>query len=127
MMATIVLDANFLVALADHDSSATSLAKEWLQLGKSIATSCVAWAEFCTGPIDPADMQSMEWLLEDRILAFGQAEAECAARLYRIAGCKHQHRMDSFIAATAIVSRAPLATRNHRDFRRFVPFGLKLA
>jgi predicted nucleic acid-binding protein len=66
-------------------------------------------------------------VLEDRVYPFGRAEAECAARLYRAAGRKKPDRLDSFIAATAIIAQAPLATRDRRGFQRFVPFGLKLA
>jgi predicted nucleic acid-binding protein len=113
--------------MSDREKDANDAVMRWIKEGRGMATSAAAWMEFCTGPIDPVDWESMEWLLEDRILPFGRVEAELAARIYRVARCRRDDRMDTMIAATAIVAKASLATRNVRDFARFVPFGLKLA
>jgi predicted nucleic acid-binding protein len=115
----IILDTNYMVAMSDREKDANDAVMRWIKEGRGMATSAAAWMEFCTGPI--------EWLLEDRILPFGRVEAELAARIYRVARCRCDDRMDTMIAATAIVAKASLATRNVRDFARFVPFGLKLA
>jgi predicted nucleic acid-binding protein len=123
----IILDTNYMVAMSDREKDANDAVMRWIKEGRGMATSAAAWMEFCTGPIDPVDWESMEWLLEDRILPFGRVEAELAARIYRVARCRCDDRMDTMIAATAIVAKASLATRNVRDFARFVPFGLKLA
>ena len=123
----IILDTNYMVAMSDREKDANDAVVRWMREGRSMATSAAAWMEFCTGPIYPEDLESMEWLLEDRILPFGRAEAELAARIYRVARCRRDDRIDTIIAATAIVSKAALATRDTRDFTRFVPFGLKLA
>jgi predicted nucleic acid-binding protein len=123
----ILLDTNYMIAMVNRERDANDAVLRWIQQGRGVATSATAWMEFCTGPIDPEDLQSMEWLLEDRILPFGRDDAELAARIYRVARCKRDDRMDTMIAATAVVAKASLATRNIRDFTRFVPFGLKLA
>jgi predicted nucleic acid-binding protein len=123
----IVLDTNFMIAMVSRETDATDQVRRWMQQGRSIATSSVAWSEFCTGPIAPEDRAALEWVLEDRIISFGKAEAECAAKLYRSARCKREDRIDTFIAAATIMASAALATRDHRGFRRFVPHGLVLA
>jgi predicted nucleic acid-binding protein len=123
----IFLDTNYMIAMVNRETDANEAIKRWLQQGQDIATSSAAWAEFCTGPIDPEDLASMEWLLGDRIISFGKTEAECAARLYRSTRCQHEDRMDTFIAASTIVAAASLATRDRLGFQRFVPLGLKLS
>ncbi len=116
-----------MIAMVRRETEATEAVRRWMQLGQSIATSAAAWSEFCAGPVVPEDRAALEWMLEDRIISFGQAEAECAARLYREAQCKLEDRIDSFIATATIMAAGALATRDRRGFRRFVPHGLKLA
>jgi predicted nucleic acid-binding protein len=123
----ILLDTNYMIALVSRELDAIESVRRWLEEGEEMATSSAAWSEFCTGPLESDDRVLMESLFEDRIVAFGRTEAEYAARLYRQARCKRGDRLDTFIAATAIVSAAALATRDKRGFSRFVPLGLRLA
>ena len=123
----VFLDTNYLVALVYSDVAAGDEVRHWIQQGREPSTSAAAWAEFLSGSLEGADRRAIEALLEDRVAPFGKSEAECAAHLYRVGRCKREDRLDTFIAATAIVADGWLATRNRRDFLRFVPFGLKLA
>ena len=50
-----------------------------------------------------------------------------AAELFNKTGRRRESRFDCLIAATAILSRAEVATVNESDFKVFVPHGLKLA
>lgn len=64
------------------------------------------------------------------ISPFGEAEADFAAYLFcqvgRPKNANHKLRMDCLIAASAVISKAQLATNNDRDFQDFVRFGLNL-
>ncbi len=124
---SVFLDTNYLVALVNRNLTVNDEVRSWTQQGRMPATSAAAWSEFLCGPLEGADRRVVEVLLEDRIVPFGKAEADCAAGLYRYCQCKRGDRLDTFIAATAIVADGFLATFNRRDFQRFVPFGLKLA
>lgn len=123
----IFLDTNYLIALVIRDVVVNHDVTKWIGNGETIQTSAVAWAEFLTRPVGADDLRRLEALLNSQIVPFHALEAECARQLYRDARCKRDQRLDSFIAATAIVAGGSLATRNVRDFARFVPFGLKLA
>ncbi len=65
-------------------------------------------------------------LLGSRILPFTKADAEFAGQLFQAPGVKRAQRLDTMIAATAILEGAELATVNVSDFAPFIPFGLKL-
>ena len=52
--------------------------------------------------------------------------AEQASRLFHYTGRRRGSHSDCMIAATAIVQRVKVATRNIADFERFVPHGLQL-
>ena len=75
---------------------------------------------------------------QDRLLAEIDAEAKResrtrsellreAARLYNQVGRVRRLRVDTMIAAAAILADARLATRNRADFEAFQPLGLRLA
>ena len=65
-------------------------------------------------------------ILADQIVPFGVSEAATAAHLFNQAGRRRGPRVDSFIAASAILAGAPLLTKNLADFEIFEPFGLQL-
>ena len=98
----------------------------WLQAGKSVATSAVAWSEFCNGPLSKAQKDAAFAVLDRHITAFTWREAEEASRLFNLSGRRRGSHADCMIAAAAIVSGVPLATFNTEDFWRLVPFGLML-
>ena len=121
------LDANVLIGATQMNSNAQTLLRTWLQQGEMFAASAIAWAEFLNGPLSPQNRQDGHFLIQGRVIAFGQPEAETAAWLFHLAGRKRGTMLDCLIAATAVKANAPLATLNRKDFAPFVRFGLRLA
>jgi predicted nucleic acid-binding protein len=122
----IYLDTNFLVDLVTVGSPGGLKISAWLKAGRSVATSAVAWSEFCNGPLSKAQKDAAFAVLDRQITDFTWREAEEAARLFNLSGRRRGSHADCMIAAAAIVSAAPLATFNTVDFQRLVPFGLRL-
>ena len=122
----IYLDTNFLVDLVTVGSPGGRKISTWLEAGKSVATSAVAWSEFCNGPLSKAQKDAAFAVLDRQITDFTWREAEEAARLFNLSGRRRGSHADCMIAAAAIVSAAPLATLNSADFQRLTPFGLRL-
>lgn len=120
------LDTNFLVDLVTVGSPGGAQIRAWLKAGKSVATSAVAWSEFCNGPLSKAQKDAAFAVLDQKITDFTWREAEEAARLFNLSGRRRGSHADCMIAAAAIVSGMPLATFNRADFERLVPFGLLL-
>lgn len=120
------LDTHFLVDLVTVGSPGALKISAWLKAGKSVATSAVAWSEFCNGPLSKAQKDAAFAVLDRQITDFTWREAEEAARLFNLSGRRRGSHADCMIAATAIVSGTPLATFNGADFQRLVPFGLVL-
>jgi len=120
------LDTNFLVDLVTVGSPGGAQSRAWLKAGKSVATSAVAWSEFCNGPLSKAQKDAAFAVLDQKITDFTWREAEEAARLFNLSGRRRGSHADCMIAAAAIVSGMPLATFNRADFERLVPFGLLL-
>ena len=117
------LDTNFLIALSQRSPRETALMKRWIQEGREVSVSAVAWAEFLCGPID--DVSSLAELL-GRSLAFEAVDASQAATLFNAAGRRARSLPDCMIAAVAIRANAELATADVRNFIRFMEFGLRL-
>ena len=121
------LDTNFLIGSVNHLSPTAATLRNWLQGGETFATSAVAWAEFLHGPVSSKYVQDVDLLLQGRIIPFGRAEAEIASQLFNQTGRRRGSQPDCFIAATAIRSRASLATHNRKHFLPFIAAGLRLA
>ncbi len=68
----------------------------------------------------------MRQILQGGIRPFDEAAAVLAGQLFFQTGSKRRNRLDTMIAATAILAGAELATVNPEDFAPFVPHGLKL-
>ena len=120
------LDTNFLVDLVTVGSPGGQKVLAWLKAGKSVATSAVAWSEFCNGPLSKAQKEAAFAVLDRQITDFTWREAEEAARLFNLSGRRRGSHSDCMIAAAAMISGSPLATFNHADFELLVPFGLML-
>jgi len=120
------LDTNYLIGLVTVPSPLQSQLLAWLNAGEKFAISAVAWSEFLSGPVTPQEILDASLMLEGRIITFGVIEAEASAKIYNQTGRRRGTRNDCFIAATAICSRTPLATLNHKDFAPFVAAGLRL-
>ena len=114
------LDTNYVIGLVTLNSPLRSTLSVWISGGQQFAVSAIAWSEFLNGPVTPLQIRDALSLLDGRIIPFGVAEAEIAAKLFNQTGRKRGAKPDCFIAATAICSRMSLATRNHKDFLPFV-------
>ncbi len=121
------LDTNYLVDMVTVGSAGAANVSAWLRAGKSVATSAVAWSEFCNGPLSKAQKDAAFAVLDRKITDFTWREAEEASRLFNLSGRRRGSHADCMIAAAAIVSGMPLATLNKSDFERLMPFGLMLA
>jgi predicted nucleic acid-binding protein len=71
-------------------------------------------------------MDALRKLFTGGIPDFGSAQAQQAAQLFHATGRSGSLRIDSMIAATAILANSRLATANHEVVAAFVPFGLTL-
>jgi predicted nucleic acid-binding protein len=123
---TIHLDTNLLVEVGLNGSLFRASLISWLRNENHLATSTIAWSEFCNGPVEEKQLRATEAALDNRILVFTKLMAEMASFLFNKTGRRRGSHSDCMIAATAIISDTPLCTLNTRDFERFVPFGLRL-
>ncbi len=122
----ICLDTSYLVrGLIAATAEAASLIK-WIKKGEVLCASSIAWYEFACGPVDPEGLKLGRSLLAGGILPFDEMQADQAARLFNATGRLRRLRVDTIVAATALVAGASLATANRRDFLPFVEHGLKL-
>jgi len=120
------LDTNYLIGLLVHGSTPATDVDQWLVAGESLAVSAVAWSEFLNGPVTPVEISRVDLVIQSRVIPFGQLEAVQAADLFNQTGRRRGSRFDCFIAATAILAKAEVATVNQSDFKPFLSHGLKL-
>jgi predicted nucleic acid-binding protein len=99
---------------------------EWYQSGEVLLSAAPAWYEFLCGPVTEPQINAIRAFLSGGISAFEEVQATEAAGLFNATGRIRRLRVDAMIAATAIVASARLATSNAKDFKNFVPHGLKL-
>lgn len=119
-------DTNLLIASVDGSHRHHSRAKKAVATGQPIATSSVAWTEFLSKPVPDIRVNALLEIMEHRVLPFSKEEAEMAARLFQLPGVNRAQRLDTMIAATAIVTDSQLATANETDFTPFLTKGLRL-
>lgn len=120
------LDTNILIDLVTIGSPQVTLIRDWLKDGESVATSAIAWSEFCNGAHTREQKDAIHAVLNGDIIPFDEAQAEQASRLFHYTGRRRGSHPDCMIAAAAICQNSPIATRNLKDFERFIPYGLKL-
>jgi len=123
---TVQLDTNSLAELVIPVSDFGDSILRWVSDGNQISVSTIAWSEFCNGPLTSEAREAAEISLNGRILPFDQAMAEKASQLFNATGRRRGSHSDCMIAATAIISNAPLSTLNLKDFNRFIPCGLRI-
>ncbi len=109
------LDTNLLIGVEDPTDPHHLTACEVFAKPGTFACSSVAWMELLSTPDTSALREAMKELLSGGIVLFDEAT-----------GSRRRTRLDTMIAATAILSGADLATTNPADFDPFVPHGLKL-
>src|SRR5690606_4704896 len=106
------LDANLLIAAARKSDAHHSAASRAITQPVPCACSSVAWMEFHSKPVHPRDDAALRSILAGGILPFGEAAAALAGELFFQTGSKRRTRLDTMIAATAILAGAQLATVN---------------
>ena len=121
------LDANLLIALIKkqdvHHATAVRL---FSTAGAPLGCSSIAWMEFQSKPVHPADTAALLGILSAGVSPFDEGCAGLAGKLYHLTSSHRRHRLDTMIAASAILTGADLATVNAADFAPFVPHGLNL-
>lgn len=126
MASSIHLDTNYLIAYAgDASVDVVANVEQWILEDRKFCCSAMAWAEFLCGPILPEEITAMESLLHGVLPVTPELAAE-GARLFHETGRRTRSLPDCIIAASAIASKAPMATLNLSDFTPFLPHGLEL-
>lgn len=120
------LDTNILIDIVTAHSPQVSLIREWLSEGRVLTASSVAWSEFLNGPHSHGQKDAVRSVLGGGIRPFDEEQAELASRLFHVTGRRRGSHADCMIAAAALAKREVVATRNLKDFQRFVPHGLML-
>ena len=120
------LDTNLMIDLVTTGSPHVAVIRKWLEQGEDLGCSAVAWSEFCNGPHSKAQKDAVYNVLDKQVIDFSCEMAEQASRLFHYTGRKRGSHSDCMIAATALVHRVKIATRNIADFEKFVPYGLQL-
>jgi len=120
------LDTNILIDLVTIGSPQVGLVRDWLAAGETLASSTIAWSEFCNGPHTREQKDAIHAILNGQLVPFDAMQAEQASRLFHYTGRRRGSHPDCMIAAAAMCRGVAVATRNIKDFERFVPYGLKL-
>jgi predicted nucleic acid-binding protein len=120
------LDTNLLIDIVTAGSPHVAMIRQWLSNGETFGASAIAWSEFCNGPHTVEQKDAVFAVLEEGISDFTWREAEEASRLFHRTGRRRGSHSDCMIAASAMRLGIEVATRNIKDFERFVPFGLRL-
>jgi predicted nucleic acid-binding protein len=120
------LDTNILIDIVTANSPQVSLVRQWLLDGRVLTASAVAWSEFLNGPHSHGQKDAVRSVLAGGIRPFDENQAELASRLFHITGRRRGSHADCMIAAAALAKRDVVATRNLKDYQRFVPHGLML-
>ena len=98
----------------------------WLKNKIPLAASAITWSEFCNGPHSKEQKDAVRAILRGGIHPFSEDQAEFASRLFHKTGRKRGSHADCMIAAAAFCTRQSIATRNIKDFERFIPYGVNL-
>lgn len=110
------LDTNILIAYFNGDEKVVEAVSEWKKNGKAIYISSIAFAEILAYPaVTPSDVETIRDFVDKSFpVPFNNEVAEVAALLRR----KYQLKLpDAGIAATAMIYRSPLVTRD-RQFQK---------
>jgi len=120
------LDTSFLIRALVRGSAASTRLREWIQNGRTIAMSTLAWGEFLCGPLSDEAEATAHRLVRVHV-ALGTQEAAAAAQLFNESGRRRGSFPDCLIAATSMAEGAELATEDREDFARLTGWGLALA
>jgi predicted nucleic acid-binding protein len=114
---TVHVDTSALIDAFTGPRSQLATLLRLVEEGSRPTMSTVALYEWRRGPREQIELETQAVLLPlDRLVAFGEDEAEEAARLFRTVRRPRGRDLDLAIAACAIVHGAVLWTANRRDF-----------
>ncbi len=119
------LDANFVVAVIEHNQTAEEALTRWIEVGEEIAMSGVAWSEFLCGPVSLQQRERARKFIS-RVEPFTADDATLAAELFNATGRRPRSHADCMIAATAISRGSAIATFDRSGFSQFEAFKLRL-
>lgn len=125
MNTPVQVDTSFLVRSFVPDTAEARRMAAWLEAGRPVAISVVAWTEFLCGPLADGDRKDALQMLGEPLPVLGR-HATLAAHLFNLTGRRRSSLPDCVIAAVAIDAKAPLATAD-AGFARFADEGLQLA
>ena len=123
----IYLDTNILIEISHRIESTLDYVGRLLDTNIPMASSSVAWMEFCCGNnVSEDEQHAILKVINNTIHPFDQEQAYIAAKLFHQTGRKRGSQGDCMIAAAAIHQQSSIATRNLKDFEKFTPHGLKI-
>jgi hypothetical protein len=122
----ICLDTDYLIRCLEPGSEEADRIAAWYRRGERLIAPMTAWYESLCGPVNAEQKNIVRAFLAE-IIPFAEEQAREAAHLFNTTGRKRHLRVDTMIAATAILSGARLATGNREDYQPFLAHGLKLA
>ncbi len=122
MLPAVHLDTSFLVRALQEGSPESARMLQWLESGRPVAMSTVAWTEFLCGPVTGDECAAVLRVIEEPLPLLAR-HGELAARLFNRTGRRRGTLADCLIAAVAIDAKAPIATADH-GFARFADEGL---
>jgi predicted nucleic acid-binding protein len=120
------LDTNVLISIACEDPTSSQWVTEKINEREPLRVSSVTWYEFVTGPVEASQIELVEIILDSEPIAFDTHLAKQAAKYFNATGRARKRKVDTMIAATALLHGGKLATRNTKDFKLFEPLGLTL-
>ncbi len=97
-----------------------------LEQGEPAAVCSLVWYEFVSRPVSEQEILLARAVLQNRIHAVSEADAELGARLFNLSGRRRSLKTDALIAACAINAGAEFLTLNQADFEPFCAHGLRL-
>ncbi|MBI2483948.1 type II toxin-antitoxin system VapC family toxin [Candidatus Uhrbacteria bacterium] len=111
------LDTNILIAYFTGDEGVVSKLSSWQKDGGTLFLPSIVEAELLSFPkLSTIEQRTIEKFLEENLtfIPFDRTIARIVATIRRQTNTKIA---DSAIAATALYTRTPLATRNTKDFK----------
>ena len=123
--AAVHLDTSFLIRAMVAGSGEASSLLGWIEEGRVVAMSSVAWGEFLCGPVDAAEEELALRIIRD-IQPLEVQDAALAARLFNEGGRRRGSFQDCMVAATSLRAGASLATANPDDFERLAGAGVSV-